>query len=73
MMLYNSKFTALRMDGPPFLIWGGCDGHRMLNQPLDNPGNKNKKNSGHKILSIAQDDKVPFESVDATWCNNDLF
>ena len=38
----------------------------MLNQPLDNSGNKNKRNSGDKILSIAQDDKVRFESIDAT-------
>ena len=42
----------------------------MLNQPLDNSGN-NEQNSRDKIHSIA-DEKVPFESVDATivFCQN---
>ena len=60
----DAKFTPLRMDGPPFLIRGGCDEHRMLKQPLDNSSN-NEQNSRDKIHSIA-DEKVPFESVDAT-------
>ena len=39
------------------------DAMDMLNQPLDNSGNE--QNSRDKIHSIANE-KVPFESVDAT-------